>query len=58
MDSSDETDANDQLTIEMYRLMNNALKAQIQHLEQTLAIQDQDCLIKKLKILEKINQNL
>ena len=49
MDSSDESDQNDRLTLEMYKLMNSALKTQIQHLENTLNVQNQDCLIKKIR---------
>ena len=55
MNSSDESDSDD---IEYYKLMNRALKNQINQLEQTLANQNQDSLIKKnQKRFEYINQN-
>ena len=55
MNSSDESDSDD---IEYYKLMNRALKNQINQLEQTLANQNQDSLIKKNhKRFEYINQN-
>jgi len=44
MNSSDESDSDD---IEYYKLMNRALKNQINQLERTLANQNQDSLIKK-----------
>ena len=56
MNSSDESDSDD---IEYYKLMNRALKNQINQLERTLANQNQDSLIKKKnqKRFEYINQN-
>ena len=55
MNSSDESDSDD---IEYYKLMNRALKNQINQLERTLANQNQDSLIKKnQKRFEYINQN-